>query len=156
MNHSEFFTALRNGKIEKCYLFEGPEEFTKRSALDALRKQVTAGDFAAMNDVRLQDPPPDELIAAVETLPDGRTQFRFPQANGEDPVQNYICRLYRGTERIGTNYRLSCICFLPTPETLTVPFAQKLKAGTEYTLEVTSVNVWGVQGQPLVYKFIAE
>ena len=27
------------------------------------------GDFAAMNDVRLQDPPPDELIAAVETLP---------------------------------------------------------------------------------------
>ena len=69
MKHTEFFTALRNGKIEKCYLFEGEEEFTKRSALDALRKQVTAGDFAAMNYVRLQDPPPDELIAAVETLP---------------------------------------------------------------------------------------
>ena len=98
----------------------------------------------------------DAAAAAVETLPDGRTQFRFPQASGEDPVQNYICRLYCGTERIGTNYRLSCICFLPTPETLTVPFAQKLKAGTEYTLEVTPVNVWGVQGQPLVYKFIAE
>ena len=69
MNHTEFFTALGNGKIEKCYLFEGTEEFTKRAALNALRKQVTAGEFAAMNDVRLQDPPPDELIAAVETLP---------------------------------------------------------------------------------------
>ena len=81
MNHSEFFTALRNGKIEKCYLFEGPEELTKRSALDALRKQVTAGDFAAMNDVRLQDPPPDELIAAVETLP-FMSDKRFVEVRG--------------------------------------------------------------------------
>lgn len=97
-----------------------------------------------------------DAAVAVETQPDGFVQFRFPQASGEDPVQNYVCRLYRGEDRIGTNYRLSCICFLPTPETLTVPFAQKLQPGTEYTLEVTPVNVWGVQGQPLVYTFIAE
>ena len=81
MNHTEFFTALGNGKIEKCYLFEGTEEFTKRAALNALRKQVTAGEFAAMNDVRLQNPPPDELIAAVETLP-FLSEKRFVEVRG--------------------------------------------------------------------------
>lgn len=81
MNHTEFFTALGNGKIEKCYLFEGTEEFIKRAALDALRKQVTAGEFAAMNDVRLQDPPPDELIAAAETLP-FLSKKRFVEVRG--------------------------------------------------------------------------
>ena len=69
MKHSEFFSALKNGSIERCYLFEGEEEFTKKSALKALREKVAVGDFAAMNDTRLTDPAPDELIAAAETLP---------------------------------------------------------------------------------------
>lgn len=69
MNHKELFTALKNGKIEKCYLFEGEEEFTKATALRRLRDQVAGGDFAQMNHVRLYDPAPDELIAAAETLP---------------------------------------------------------------------------------------
>ncbi len=69
MTHSEFFSALRSGQIEKCYLFEGEEEFTKQAALKALREKTAGGDFAAMNDTRLTDPPPDALIAAAETLP---------------------------------------------------------------------------------------
>lgn len=69
MKHSEFFAALKQGQIFPCYLFEGEEEYTKGSALKALRKRVAAGDFAAMNDTRLIDPPPDALIAAAETLP---------------------------------------------------------------------------------------
>lgn len=69
MKHNEFFTALKKGDIQRCYLMEGEEEFTKRSALAALRDAVAGGDFAAMNDTRLQDPPPDALIAAAETLP---------------------------------------------------------------------------------------
>ena len=97
-----------------------------------------------------------DATAVAEKLPNGRTQFRFPQASGEDPVQNYMCCLYRGDDRIGTNYRLSGICFLPTPETLTVPFGATLTPGVEYRLEVTPVNVWGVQGEPLVYEFTAE
>ena len=68
MKHSEFFSALKTGSIERCYLFEGEEEFTKRSAMKALREKTAGGDFAA-NDTRLQDPAPDELIAAAETLP---------------------------------------------------------------------------------------
>ena len=69
MKHSEFFSALKTGSIERCYLFEGEEEFTKRSAMKALREKTAGGDFSAMNDTRLQDPAPDELIAAAETLP---------------------------------------------------------------------------------------
>lgn len=69
MKHTEFFAALKSGNVGGCYLFEGEEEFTKRSALKALREKVAGGDFAAMNDTRLTDPAPDELIAAAETLP---------------------------------------------------------------------------------------
>lgn len=69
MNHTEFFAALREGKIARCYVLEGEEEFIKKSALAALRTQIAGGDFAAMNDTRLADPAPDELIAAAETLP---------------------------------------------------------------------------------------
>lgn len=69
MKHSELFAALKQGKIERCYLFEGDEEYTKASALKTLRKLVADGDFSEMNDTRLVDPAPDELIAAAETLP---------------------------------------------------------------------------------------
>lgn len=69
MNHTEFFSALKQGSISGCYLFEGEEEYTKRSALKSLREKVAGGDFAAMNDTRLIDPAPDALIAASETLP---------------------------------------------------------------------------------------
>ena len=69
MTHSEFFSALRAEQVEKCYLFEGEEEFTKQAALKALREKIAGGDFAAMNDTRLVDPAPDALIAAAETLP---------------------------------------------------------------------------------------
>ena len=63
MKHTEFFAALKKGEIAPCYLFEGEEEFTKRSALSLLRERVAGGDFAAMNDTRLVDPAPDALIA---------------------------------------------------------------------------------------------
>ena len=69
MNHTEFFAALKQGNIGGCYLFEGEEEYTKRSALKTLREKVAGGDFTAMNDTRLIDPAPDALIAAAETLP---------------------------------------------------------------------------------------
>ena len=81
MNHAEFFTALKNGKIAPCYLFEGEEEYTKRSALQALRRQVAGGDFADMNHVRLYDPAPDALIAAAETLP-FMSDRRFVEVRG--------------------------------------------------------------------------
>ena len=69
MQHNELFAALKAGNIENCYLFEGEEEYTKRSALKTLRELVASGDFAPMNDTTLRDPAPDELISAAETLP---------------------------------------------------------------------------------------
>ena len=69
MKHSELFSALKKGEMARCYLFEGEEEFTKKTALKMIREKATGGDFAAMNDTRLMDPAPDELIAAAETLP---------------------------------------------------------------------------------------
>lgn len=69
MNHTEFFAALKRNEISRCYLFDGEEEFIKKSALKALRERVAGGDFAAMNDARMTDPSPDALIAAAETLP---------------------------------------------------------------------------------------
>ncbi|MBE5782064.1 MAG: DNA polymerase III subunit delta [Clostridiales bacterium] len=69
MKHGEFFAAVKKGEIARCYLFEGEEEYTKRSALKMIRAAIAEGDFAAMNDARLMDPAPDALIAAAETLP---------------------------------------------------------------------------------------
>ena len=69
MNHTELFAAIKKGEIARCYLFEGEEEFIKETALRTLRHKIAGGDFAAMNDTRLTDPAPDELIAAAETLP---------------------------------------------------------------------------------------
>ncbi len=69
MKHSEFFAALKRNEIGRCYLFEGEEEYTKHSALEALRGRVVSPDFADMNDTRLNNPAPDALIAAAETLP---------------------------------------------------------------------------------------
>lgn len=69
MNHTEFFASLKKGGPAPCYLFEGREELTKRSALKALRAKVITGEFEAMNASRLTDPAPDALIAAAETLP---------------------------------------------------------------------------------------
>ena len=104
-------------------------------------------------------PPAFAADAAVtqEKMSDGNLQFRFPQATGEDLVQNYVCTLYSGGKQVAVNYRLACTCYLPVPETLTVYFApQKIQSGQEYRLEITPVNAWAVKGEPLVYTFTAE
>jgi DNA polymerase-3 subunit delta len=69
MDYEAFFQELKQGKIRQLYLFEGEEEYTKESALDALRKQAVDQQMAVMNESTLIDPKPDALIAACETLP---------------------------------------------------------------------------------------
>ena len=69
MNTAEFYAELKQGVLRPCYLFEGEEEYTKESALQALRAKVLVGDFADMNETVLIDPAADALIAAAETLP---------------------------------------------------------------------------------------
>ena len=74
MKHSEFFSALKTGSIERCYLFEGEEEFTKRSAMKALREKTAGGDFAAMNEVYAEffsEPYPARAAFEAAALPKG-------------------------------------------------------------------------------------
>ena len=69
MKTDEFFMGLKAGSIQRCYLFEGEEEYTKRSALQQLRAAVLTPPMGAMNDTVLEDPDAQTLIAVAETLP---------------------------------------------------------------------------------------
>lgn len=69
MDYEAFFQELKRGEIRRLYLFEGEEEYTKESALKALREKAVDPAMAAMNESVLIDPKPDALIAACETLP---------------------------------------------------------------------------------------
>lgn len=70
MNHTQFFAACGAGQIRNVYLFEGEEELTKASALDALRNACLKDtELPEMNETVLTDPDADTLIAACETLP---------------------------------------------------------------------------------------
>ncbi|MBR6569488.1 MAG: hypothetical protein IKK75_03445, partial [Clostridia bacterium] len=69
MNHTAFFDLLKSGSIGECYLFEGNEEYIKQSALKQLFSKVLPAGLEEMNLTELNDPDPDTLIAAAETLP---------------------------------------------------------------------------------------
>lgn len=69
MNRESFYTALKSSDILNCYLFEGEEEYTKESALRALRSSVLKNDLTGLNATVLTDPDADALIACAETLP---------------------------------------------------------------------------------------
>lgn len=69
MDHRAFFDELKKGSVASCYVFEGPEEYIKRSALEALRAKLLPEGLAEMNESRLRDPDANAIIAAAETLP---------------------------------------------------------------------------------------
>lgn len=69
MDHRAFFDELKKGNIASCYVLEGPEEYIKRSALEALRAKLLPEGMADMNESRLRDPDANAIIAAAETLP---------------------------------------------------------------------------------------
>lgn len=69
MERRAFFEAIEKGDIAACYVLEGPEEYIKRSALEALRRRLLPTGLEDINESRLTDPDADTLIAAAETLP---------------------------------------------------------------------------------------
>ena len=69
MERRTFFDEVSKGHIASCYVLEGPEEYIKRSALEALRKRLLPAGLEDMNETRLLDPDANSLIAAAETLP---------------------------------------------------------------------------------------
>ena len=68
-DYLSFFRDIREGRLYRCCLFEGEEEYTKEKALKQLIEKAVGDSFPDINVTTLRDPPPDELIACAETVP---------------------------------------------------------------------------------------
>ena len=69
MVRKDFEKALADGSLPSVLLFEGEEEQMKQDALAALRKTLLPAGMEEMNEMVLDDPETDQVIAAAETLP---------------------------------------------------------------------------------------
>ena len=69
MDRKELMQALKDGKLQGAYLFEGPEEHIKASALAEIRKTLLPEGLEELNETVLEAPATDALISAAETLP---------------------------------------------------------------------------------------
>lgn len=69
MDRKNFEKALSGGSLPSVLLFEGEEEQMKQDALSALRKTLLPAGMEEMNEMILDDPETDQVIAAAETLP---------------------------------------------------------------------------------------
>ena len=69
MDYLAFYAGLKRGEIRTVYLFEGEEEYSKESALKALRAALMTGPLPVMNEATLSNPEESQVVAACETLP---------------------------------------------------------------------------------------
>ncbi|NLV57451.1 MAG: DNA polymerase III subunit delta [Clostridiales bacterium] len=69
MNHTGFFTAIKERTLSGVYLLEGSEEYIKQQALARLCAKLLPQGLEQMNLAELDNPDADALIAAAETLP---------------------------------------------------------------------------------------
>ncbi|MBQ8554719.1 MAG: DNA polymerase III subunit delta [Clostridia bacterium] len=69
MDRKEFHQLVKDGKAQGAYLFEGPEENIKTSALQSLRKALLPEGLEELNESVMDNPATDAIIAAAETLP---------------------------------------------------------------------------------------
>ena len=69
MDRKEFEKLLAANTLPSVLLFEGEEEQMKQDALAALRRSLLPEGLEEMNELLLEDPEPDQVIAAAETLP---------------------------------------------------------------------------------------
>ena len=69
MDRKDFEKALAAGSLPSVLLFEGEEEQMKQDALSALRKALLPAGMEEMNEMVLDNPETDQVIAAAETLP---------------------------------------------------------------------------------------
>ena len=69
MERKDFLKSLADGTLPSVLLFEGEEEQLKQDALKALRRALLPEGMEDMNEMVLEDPDTDQVIAAAETLP---------------------------------------------------------------------------------------
>lgn len=68
MNHTEFFSMIKNGDVHGAYLFHGKEEYVKDRALFSVLQTVDEAAYD-LNVQTMENAATDELIAACEVLP---------------------------------------------------------------------------------------
>lgn len=100
MDRKEFTQAVKDGRVQGAYLFEGVEENIKASALAALRKALLPEGLEELNESILDNPPTDAIIAAAETLPfmaDKRlvTVREHPALTGRAEADDRLCEYVR-------------------------------------------------------------
>lgn len=69
MNWTQFFDQAKAGHIARVYLFTGPENYVKQSALALLREKLLPAGLEALNESPLEGAPAQAIIEACETLP---------------------------------------------------------------------------------------
>lgn len=96
MDRKELMQAIKEGRVQGAYLFEGVEENIKASALTALRKALLPEGLEELNETLLDNPTTDAIIAAAETLPfmaDKRlvTVREHPALSGRAEADDSLC-----------------------------------------------------------------
>lgn len=69
MTWNEFYQSLKKDKLERVYLFTGPEEFIKREALEALRRKILPPGLEQLNDAIVEGITAQQITDAAETMP---------------------------------------------------------------------------------------
>ncbi len=69
MTWNDFFQSIKDGRLNRVYLFTGPEEWIKNEALDALRAALLPPGLEDLNDLTLEGAGIQQIIDAAETMP---------------------------------------------------------------------------------------
>lgn len=69
MTWQEIFDEIKNGRLGGVYLFHGPEEYIKKSAIDKIRDAILPAGLEILNENYLDQPDAGGIIESAETLP---------------------------------------------------------------------------------------
>ncbi|MBQ6715861.1 MAG: DNA polymerase III subunit delta [Clostridia bacterium] len=69
MTWQELFDEIKNGYLGGAYLFHGPEEYIKKSAMDKIREAILPAGLEILNETVMDAPNARQLIESAETLP---------------------------------------------------------------------------------------
>ena len=69
MDRKSFEQLLSQGNLPSVLLFEGEDEYLKRTALQSLRKTLLPAGLEELNESLLDAPETDAVISAAETMP---------------------------------------------------------------------------------------
>ena len=69
MTWQALFDEIKNGTLSGIYLFQGPEEFIKRSAIEKIRELLLPAGLEILNETVLEGALAADIIESAETLP---------------------------------------------------------------------------------------